>query len=115
MKEGIDLYLSITKSQIAVKFLEAAIRFKAKDTKTANSIWKVEIPNILKLKNIDKFTEADKLALKTGVLLSAQILPTIEKNNTNSCLLLNKIKEWFGDDKDFITFYEEKMKSCIEQ
>ncbi len=115
LKEGIDLYLSITKSQIAVKFLEAAIRFKAKDTKTANSIWKVEIPNILKLKNIDKFTEADKLALKTGVLLSAQILPTIEKNNTNSCLLLNKIKEWFGDDKDFITFYEEKMKSCIEQ
>jgi hypothetical protein len=115
LKEGIDLYLSITKNQIAVKFLEAAIRFKAKDTKTANAIWKVEIPNLLKLEKIDKFTDADKIALKTGIILTAQMLPVIEKNNTNTCLLLTKIKEWFGDDKDFIAFYEGKMNSCKEQ
>jgi hypothetical protein len=113
--EGIEQYATITKNPIAAKFLEAAIRFQAKDSKNANAIWKVEIPNLLKLKNIDKFTEADKLALKTGVILTAQILPVIEKNNTNACLLLNKLKEWFGEDKDFIAFYEGKMNSCKEQ
>jgi hypothetical protein len=113
--EGIEQYATITKNPIAAKFLEAAIRFQAKDSKNANAIWKVEIPNLLKLKNIDKFTEADKLALKTGVILTAQILPVIEKNNTNACLLLTKIKEWFGEDKDFIAFYEGKMNSCKEQ
>lgn len=113
--EGIEQYSTITKNPIAAKFLEAAIRFQAKDSKGANAIWKVEIPNLLKLKNIDKFTEADKLALKTGIILSAQILPVIEKNNTNTCLLLTKIKEWFGEDKDFIAFYEGKMNSCKEQ
>lgn len=113
--EGIEQYSTITKNPIAAKFLEAAIRFQAKDSKGANAIWKVEIPNLLKLKNIDKFTEADKLALKTGIILSAQILPVIEKNNTNACLLLTKIKEWYGEDKDFIAFYEGKMNSCKEQ
>ena len=113
--EGIEQYATITKNPIAAKFLEAAIRFQAKDTKNANAIWKVEIPNLLKLEKIDKFTEADKLALKTGIILTAQILPVIEKNNTNACLLLTKIKEWFGDDKDFIAFYEGKMNSCKEQ
>jgi hypothetical protein len=115
LSEGIEQYSTITKNPIAVKFLEAAIRFQAKDSKNANAIWKVEIPNLLKLEKIDKFTDADKLALKTGIILSAQILPVIEKNNTNTCLLLNKIKEWFGDDKDFIAFYEGKMNSCKEQ
>ena len=115
LSEGIEQYATITKNPIAAKFLEAAIRFQAKDSKNANAIWKVEIPNLLKLKNIDKFTEADKLALKTGVILTAQILPVIEKNNTNACLLLNKLKEWFGEDKDFIAFYEGKMNSCKEQ
>lgn len=113
--EGIEQYATITKNPIAAKFLEAAIRFQAKDSKNANAIWKVEIPNLLKLEKIEKFTEADKLALKVGVILTAQILPVIEKNNTNACLLLNKIKEWFGDDKDFIAFYEGKMNSCKEQ
>lgn len=115
LKEGIDLYLSITKNQIAAKFLEAAIRFKAKDTKTANTIWKAEIPNLMKLNNIDKFTEADKSALKTGIILSAQILPIIEKNNTNACSLLTKIKEWYGEDKDFIAFFEGQLNSCKEK
>jgi len=115
LSEGIEQYATITKNLLAAKFLEAAIRFQAKDTKNANAIWKVEIPNLLKLAKIDKFTEADKLALKVGVILCAQILPVIEKNNTNTCLLLNKLKEWYGDDKDFIAFYEGKMKSCQEE
>ena len=115
LAEGIEQYATITKNPIAAKFLEAAIRFQARDSKNANAIWKVEIPNLLKLKNIDKFTEADKLELRTGVILTAQILPVIEKNNTNTCLLLTKIKEWFGEDKDFIAFYEGKMNSCKEQ
>lgn len=110
--EGIDQYSQITKNPLAAKFLEAAIRSQAKDMKTAGMIWKVEIPNLMKLDKLDKFTEADKKALKIGILLSVQILPIIEKNNTNSCALLNKIKTWFENDKDFIAMYENKFNSC---
>ncbi len=115
MVDGIEQYLSITKNPIAAKMLEAAIRYNAKDVKTAGTIWKDEINNILKLDNLEKFTETDLKVMKVGVILSAQMLTSRDKNTTEACKLLNKVEPWFGSQKDFYSFYEKAMSKCGRQ
>ena len=115
MVDGIEQYLSITKNPIAAKMLEAAIRYNSKDTKTASLIWKEEMNNILKLENLEKFTETDLKVLKVGVILSAQMLTLRDKNTTEACKLLNKVEPWYGTQKDFYSYYEKAMNKCGKQ
>lgn len=112
MIEGIEQYLSITKNPLSAKFLEAAIRFNAKDSKNSTLIWKNEIPNLLKLESLDNFTETDQKVLKLGVILSAQQLQIKDGNSTDACSILNKANAWFGKQKDFYSYYERAMNKC---
>jgi hypothetical protein len=115
MIEGIEQYLSITKNPISAKFLEAAIRFNAKDSKTSSLIWKNEIPNLLKLESVDNLTETDQKVLKIGIILSAQMLQIKDGNSTDACSILNKANDWFGKQKDFYSYYERVMNKCQQK
>jgi hypothetical protein len=112
IKEAIEQYKSITRNTVSCNLLEAAIRYHTKDTKGANAIFAMEIPNLLKLETIDKFTESDIKALKLGVILSAQILSKRDGGNSNACKILDKATIWFEGDQDFVSLYEEKFNSC---
>jgi hypothetical protein len=112
MIEGIEQYLSITKNPLSAKFLEAAIRFNAKDSKNSTLIWKNEIPNLLKLESLDNFTETDQKVLKLGIILSAQQFQIKDGNSTDACSILNKANAWFGKQKDFYSYYERVMNKC---
>ncbi|MFM7683671.1 MAG: hypothetical protein ACKO7P_13165 [Bacteroidota bacterium] len=112
MLEGIEQYISITKNPLAGKLLEAAIRFNMKDVKTATAIWKEETKNFLALRNLDNYTETDLKVLKTGIILSAQMLQKKDNNSTEACKMLTKANEWFGKQKDFYSYYEKEMNSC---
>ncbi len=112
IKEAIEQYKSITKNIACCRLLEAAIKYHTKDAKVANTIFAMEIPNLLKLENIDKFTESDIKALKLGVILSAQILSKRDGGNSNACKILDKAKIWFEGDSEFVSLYEEKFNSC---
>ena len=111
MLDASEQYLSVSKNPIAIKFVEAAIRYQSKDAKTANLIWKTEIPNLLKLTDLDNFTDADKNALRTGLILSAQALHKRDTNVENIRPMLKHVSKWFEYDKDFIAFYEKKWGS----
>jgi hypothetical protein len=115
MLDACDQYLSVSKNPIAIKFVEAAIRYQTKDVKTANLIWKTEIPNLLKLTDLDNFTDADKNALRTGLILSAQQLIKRDSNTENARAILTHVSKWFEYDKDFIAFYEKKWGSFVNQ
>ena len=112
IKEAIEQYKSITKNIASCRLLEAAIKYHTKDAKVANTIFAMEIPNLLKLENIDKFTESDIKALKLGVILSAQILSKRDGGNSNACKILDKATIWFEGDREFVSLYEEKFNSC---
>lgn len=112
IKEAIEQYKSITKNIASCRLLEAAIKYHTKDAKVANTIFAMEIPNLLKLENIDKFTESDIKALKLGVILSAQILSKRDGGNSNACKILDKVTIWFEGDQEFVSLYEEKFNSC---
>ena len=112
MLEGIEQFISISKNPISGKLLEAAIRFNMKDTKNAALIWKEEIKKFLALENLNNFTETDMKVLKTGVILSAQMLQKRDGNSTEACKLLTKANDWFGKQKDFYSYFEKEMNSC---
>ena len=112
IKEAIEQYKSITRNTVSCRLLEAAIRYHTKDAKVANKIFAMEIPNLLKLENIDKFTETDIKALKLGVILSTQIFSKRDGGNSNACKILDKALIWFVGDREFVSLYEEKFNSC---
>ncbi len=111
MLAATEQYSIITKNPIGIKFVEAAIRFQNKDAKTANLIWKTEIPNLMKLTDLENFTDADKDALRTGLILSSQILIKRDGNTANARAILKHVSKWFEYDKDFIAYYEKKYNS----
>jgi len=114
MKSGIDIYKSISKQPFVARWIEAAMKFNVKDFKTTNAIYSEEIPRLMQMENIDKLTETDKKVLMTGIMLSAQTLTVMNKNNTKACEILSKANKWFGEEKDFAQFFENVYNSCNE-
>jgi len=103
-----EYYASVSKNPISIKFVEAAIRYHNKDAKTANLIWKTEVPNLLNIKDKDfeNWTEADKNALKVGLILSSQALQTQadvkqDTSRTISYQIINKADKWFEYETDW--------------
>ena len=111
MLDATESYQSVTKNPISIKFVEAAIRYQMKDYKAANLIWKTEIPNLLNTTNIENFSEPDKAALRTGLILSTQQLILRDTNTANARAILTHVSKWFEYDKDFIAYYEKKYNS----
>lgn len=112
--EGIEQSILITKNPNAYRFLEAAIRYNAKETKEANAIYKTEIPNLNKLKNLDGYTETDLAALRIGIILSAQVLYLRDKNYINACGIYNAVVQWFDTEEDFEDFFTNFLNNCSE-
>ena len=114
--EGIEQSILITKNPNAYRFLEAAIRYNAKETKEANAIYKTEIPNLNKLKNLDGYTETDLAALRIGIILSAQVLYLKDKDKSykNACGIYNAVVQWFDTEEDFEDFFTNFLNNCSE-
>ncbi len=117
MLEACDSYSTISKNPVSIKFVEAAIRYNNKDAKTANLIWKTEVPNLLNIKDkdFDNWTQADKDALRTGLILSTQALlaQAEAKKDTSAATarkIMQKAEKWFEYDKEWIAYYEVKLK-----
>ena len=115
--EGCEVYAAISKNPISIKFMEAALRYDARDSKTANQIWKTEIPNLQKLTEDDfeSMTETDLIALKYGVMLSAAKLTQISASNSMACQMLNSVKKTFEFDRTFNAFMKTKYNNCVEE
>ena len=115
--EGCEVYRTITKHPIAISFMEAAIRYDARDSKTANMIWKTAIPDLEKLSDEDfeNMTETDISVLKYGAMLSAVKLTEISSSNSQSCQILNSVKKAFEFDRTFNAFLKTKYNNCIEE
>lgn len=115
--DACESYSSITRNPIGIKFIEAAIRYNNRDAKTANLIWKTELPNLMNLtdKDFENWTQADKDALRVGLILSSQALMKRDNSTVNARPMLKKAEKWFEYDKEWIAFYEKKYNSFSEQ
>lgn len=117
MLDACESYSSITRNPMGIKFIEAAIRYNNRDAKTANLIWKTEIANLMALtdKDFDNWTQADKDALRIGLILSSQALMKRDASTVNARPICKKVEKWFEYEKDWIAFYEKKNNSFSEQ
>ena len=117
MLDACESYSSITRNPMGIKFIEAAIRYNNRDAKTANLIWKTEIANLLTLtdKDFENWTQADKDALRIGLILSSQALMKRDASTVNARAICKKAEKWFEYDKDWIAYYEKKNNSFSEQ
>ena len=115
--EGCEVYRSITKYPITISLMEAAFRYDARDSKTANAIWKKAIPDLELLNNEDfeNMTETDLSILKYGAMLSAVKLTEISSSNSQACQILNSLKKTFEYDRTFNAFLKTKYNNCIEE
>ena len=115
--DACESYSSITRNPMGIKFIEAAIRYNNRDAKTANLIWKTELPNLMNLtdKDFENWTQADKDALRVGLILSSQALMKRDSSTVNARPMLKKAEKWFEYDKEWIAFYEKKYNSFSEQ
>jgi hypothetical protein len=115
--DACESYSSITRNPMGIKFIEAAIRYNYRDAKTANLIWKTELPNLMNLtdKDFENWTQADKDALRVGLILSSQALMKRDSSTVNARPMLKKAEKWFEYDKEWIAFYEKKYNSFSEQ
>ena len=115
--DACESYSSITRNPMGIKFIEAAIRYNNRDAKTANLIWKTELPNLMNLtdKDFENWTQADKDALRVGLILSSQALMKRDNSTVNARPMLKKAEKWFEYDKEWIAFYEKKYNSFSEQ
>lgn len=115
--EGCEVYSAVTKYPISIKLMEAALRYAARDTKTANLIWKTEIPNLEKLteQDFEEMTETDLLALKYGAMLSAISLTEKSASNIQACQILNSVKKVYEYDRGFSAFMKTRYNNCKEE
>ncbi len=115
--EGCEVYRTITKFPTAISFMEAALRYDARDSKTANAIWKEAIPKLNNLSDEDyeNMTETDLSVLKYGAMLSAVKLTEISSSNIQACQILNSLKKPFEFDRTFNAFLKTKYNNCIEE
>lgn len=115
--DACDSYSTISRNPLGIQFVSAAVRYNNKDSRNANLIWKTEIPNLLNLsdKEFDSWTQADKDALRVGLILSAQALIKRDNSTINARPMLQKAAKWFEYDQQWIAFYERKYNSFSEE
>jgi len=115
--DACESYSTITRNPMGIQLISAAVRYNNRDAKTANLIWKTEIPALLNLtdKEFESWTQADKDALRVGLILSAQALIKRDNSTVNVRPMLKKAEKWFEYDQEWIAFYEKKYNSFSEQ
>jgi len=115
--EGCEVYSTITKYPISIKLMEAALRYYSRDSRTANMIWKDEIPNLEKLteEDFENMTETDLLALKYGAMLSAISLTEKSASNIQACQILSSLKKVYEYDRGFNAFLKTRYNNCKEE
>jgi hypothetical protein len=102
-------YYKITSNPVCIKHLDGAAKYKKADKTGANTLWKEADLLLSKVTSISEWNEAEKELLKQGILQTAECqihAKQVEKAKAT----LEKVAEWYKDDLDFKTKYEELTK-----
>ncbi len=99
-------YYKISGHFVGAKYIEAAAKFRSGDKAAADLIWKECDKILTATKSIESWTEADKVFFRSGVLFSADCYVNARQKD-KAVTLLNKVAQWFEEDEEFKTRYNE--------
>lgn len=99
-------YKKITEQMAGVEFVIGACKYRDGDRTTARNSW-TEGERLLKeVTDMDSWSEADRNLLKMGILQSARVYKdTQQKDKAKE--ILNKAAQWFEEDEDWKTEYDD--------
>ncbi len=99
-------YQKITMNPIGANYIMGACKFMDQDKTTARAYWQKGDAMMEEIKTINKFSEADRLMFKNGVLSTAEAM--VKSRQIKSAkILLNKASHWFEKDEDWEEIYDE--------
>ncbi len=99
-------YIKVTKNPIGAKYLDGASKYRKTDKGGANTAWKEAETMLTKITTIEDWSDADKDMLKIGVFQTAECY-ILSKQKDKAKTLLNKVAQWYEEDEDFKTKYDE--------
>lgn len=99
-------YKSITFHEVGAIFMMGACKDRDQDKPTARTYWQEANALLAEMDGVDGWSDADKLMLKLGVLHSAAAMND-SRQNQQARDLLGKVAQWFENDEDWQTRYDE--------
>lgn len=99
-------YFKITRNPVGAKYLDGASKYRKTDKGGANTAWKEGETLLATITSIEEWSDADKDLLKIGVLQTAECY-ILSKQKEKAKTLLNKIAQWYEEDEEFKTKYDE--------
>lgn len=103
-------YQKVTSNLVGVKFIMGACKFEDADKPTARTLWQEGNKLMDEITSIEGFSEADRKMLKNGILASAKAMIK-GRQNDKARALLNKAAQWFEEDEDWQSRYDEIVNS----
>lgn len=87
-------------------YLKAAAEIQNGDKSTAKETIKVANERLAQVKSIEGWREVDLRMLKLGIMEYAKAAVKINQRQT-AIDTLNKVKQWFENDEEFMAYYNE--------
>jgi len=106
-------YNKITTNTVGANYLMGACKYESQDKTSARDYWRKADEELAKIESIENWSEADKKMLKYGVLHSAGSLKR-SRQEDKAKELVNKVAQWFENDEDWETLYDEIVNKPME-
>lgn len=87
-------------------YLKGACQYRKNNKSGARVDWKAAGEILAKVKSVDDWSKEDLTILKMGVLETAECRVDARQEEEAKALL-NKVKQWFEEDDDFMARYDE--------
>lgn len=99
-------YYKLDPTSLGAKYLEGACKFRNADKGGANACWKDAEKRLSSISSIDDWSKADRELLKQGVMQTADCYVST-KQTDKAKALLGKVAQWYEDDEEFRTKYDQ--------
>jgi hypothetical protein len=103
-------YQKITQHLAGVKYLQGACKMRDSDRSSARTLWGDADKFLAEVTGVDGWSEADKAMLKMGALQTAAVYKS-SRQMDKAKAVLNKVAQWFENDEDWKTKYDEFVNS----
>lgn len=99
-------YTKISNESTGVNFVIGACKYNDGDRSSARTAWTEAEKALEELTGVDSWNEADRDMLKLGILQTAKAYKASQQMD-NARKILNKAAQWFEEDDDWKSEYDE--------
>ena len=103
-------YKKISQNLVGMYYVSGACKFNDSDKSSARTFWTEGEKLLEEVTDIDSWSEADRMMFKLGIIHSALSYKNTRQMDKAKAIL-NKAAQWFEEDEDWQTRYDEIVNS----